>query len=108
MIKVPTDILTRNGWQTATNNIHGLPGVELVPAGPGALQPATFDLSVWFIGTGFVILRTKAVRRPNSDFVRYEHDAVIGFKTEAALVAWLTKHGKRSDGGQAGQPAEWD
>jgi len=102
-------LLKRNGWQVSPNNIHGLPGVELTPAGPGALQPANFNESIRWVGTGFVVLRREARPRPGTTFVDYTHDVLLVTTSEEHLLAWLEANGKRSEGGQpAGSCGVWD
>lgn len=98
-----TATLKRNGWQVSPNNIHGLAGVELVPAGPGSLQPASWNQSVRFVDGAFVVL--ERTHQPAGDFLKFEHAAVFS-GDEAALVAWLKANGRPSEGGQ---PANvWD
>jgi hypothetical protein len=94
-------ILKRNSWQLSGNNIHNLPGFEILSTGPGALQPKEWNQSVRFIGTGFVVLQTTCTW-PNGPLAPavFVHDVVAAVQTEADLVAWLEANGKRSEGGQ--------
>lgn len=102
-------LLQRNCWQVSPNNIHNLPGIELLPAGPGAWQPASFAQSVHWVGTGFVVLHRQAVPREGTDFLDFVHDILLVTTDEAILLDWLKTNGKQSEGGQpAGSCGVWD
>lgn len=106
MTTLTIDTLKRNGWQVAANNIFALPGVEVVPAGPFALQPAKPSQSVRFVDGQFQVLEQTV--RPNGDFLAFDH-AVIFQGDELALLAWLAANGRQSEGGQpAGYRNVWD
>lgn len=92
-------ILKRNCWQLHGNNIHTLPGLEILTAGPGAWG-TVYGQQVRFIGTGFVVLQQVVTPRPGTFFVDFTFDVVAAMKTEAELVTWLNANGKQSDGGQ--------
>jgi hypothetical protein len=103
------EICKAAGWQRATNNIHRLPGVEFVPAGPGAFEPSTFNQSVWFVGDSFIVLNTTHHGEPYASSFGYDHEAIARFDTLADLLSWLEVNGKRSEGGQpAGSCGVWD
>lgn len=101
-------ILKRNGWQIEGNNVHNLPGLEIVTAGPGAWG-TVYGQQVRFIGTGFVALQRIVTPRPGTTFLDFTFEPLAGMKTEAELVAWLQANGRQSEGGQpAGYMNVWD
>ena len=109
--------LKAHGWQVSPNNIHGLAGFEVVPAGPGAWQPADFTKSIRFLPAGtqlkptvpsyFAVLQMGHTTMPNG-FLAYHHTEVFRASTADDLVAWLQVNGKQSEGGMPGYANGWD
>lgn len=107
-MKISTDTLNANGWQVSGNNIHNLPGQELLTAGPGAWGPV-FGQSMHYVHPGFVVLERKTTPRPGTTFVDYTFEVVLVAADADTLVAWLKDNGKQSEGGQAaGYLNSWD
>jgi len=90
--------LASNCWQTSPNNIHNLPGIELLTAGPGAWGPV-YGQSMHYVHPGFVVLKRITTPRPGTDFVDYSFEVLLVAATSDDLVAWLKVNGKQSEGG---------
>ncbi len=98
-MKISTDILKANHWQVSGNNIHNLPGQELLTTQPGAWGPV-YGQSMHYVHPGFVVLQRITTPRPGTPFVDYSFEVLLVAADADTLVAWLKEHGQQSEGGQ--------
>lgn len=101
MIQPASKIAVANHFQVGGNNIHNLPGDELLVTGPGQFT-TKFGQSVHAIGHDFFVLQVVVTPNPmDPTFLIFSHFVVGKFGTWEALQAWLMVHGVVSEGGQS-------
>lgn len=92
-------------WQVSGNNIHRLPGVELLSTGPGCLQ-TVFGQSLHIVDDVFVVLALSHTVAADGRFT-WHHTEVARFDTLAGVLVWLGAHGCVSDGGRSHIPGRF-